>query len=138
VVLRIVARSRSENYFRVVQGGARLPAVENAIRVDVYTRAGCVRTEQAKRMLSDAHQKFPLQIRMHDVTHDIALEIAYGKDTPVVLVEGTERFRRQINEHELKIILQTITMRKMQERRRQKDESAGSGKGLGGGTLDRT
>jgi hypothetical protein len=99
-----------------------LAAVQNLIRVDVYTHSSCERTEPANRILNDACARFPVDLNIFDISRDAALEIAYGKDTPVVIIDGTERFRREVNEHELKIILQTICMKKNQERRRQKAE----------------
>ncbi len=91
-----------------------------AIEVTVYTRPSCARTETACQMLEDARQRFALRTEMVDVTFDVTLEIAYGQDTPVVLIEGVERFRREVNPHELNIILQTIHMKKQQERRRRR------------------
>lgn len=73
-------------------------------------------------MLQETCRNFPVEIREVDVSLDVALEIAYGHDTPVVLIEGTERFRREVNQHELKIILQSLHMKKQQQRRRRRDE----------------
>ena len=55
-----------------------------------------------------------------DNSSTFRFEIAYGNDTPVVLIDGIERFRREINEHELNIILQTVQMKKRQLRRRER------------------
>lgn len=97
-----------------------MPDFDRSIEVTVYTRPSCTRTESACQMLEDARQRFPLRTDMVDVTFDVTLEIAYGQDTPVVLIEGVERFRREVNSHELNIILQTIQMKKQQERRRKR------------------
>jgi hypothetical protein len=93
-----------------------------AIDVTLYTRPTCQRTISARETLERARRRFPLLVREVDVSADIALELAYGKDTPVVLIEGAERFRRQVDENELKIILQTLQMQKRQLRRRHRDQ----------------
>ncbi len=91
-----------------------------AIEVAVYTRPSCPRTEAACQVLEEAGHRYPVEVSRVDITLDVALEIAYGKDTPVVIIEGVERFRREVDEHELKIILQTIQMKRRQQNRRKK------------------
>jgi hypothetical protein len=94
--------------------------------VDVYTHSACDRTGPVNIALAEAARRFPLEVKVFDISHDAVLEVAYGPDTPVVLIEGTERFRREINEHELLIILQTISMRKMQQHRRDRQRQPGA------------
>ncbi len=94
---------------------------EDTISVTIYTRPSCQRTVQAREALQRARRHFSLSVEEVDVTLDVTFELAYGKDTPVVLIDGVERFRREIDAHELKIILQTLQMKRQQRRRRQKD-----------------
>ncbi|MBN1344998.1 MAG: glutaredoxin family protein [Phycisphaerae bacterium] len=91
------------------------------IDVVIYTRPSCQRTQSARILLNDARRRFPIEIREYDVTLDVTLEIAYGIDTPVILIDGIERFRREVNEHELNIILQTVQMKRRQLRRRERE-----------------
>jgi len=84
----------------------------DTIDVTVFTRSTCPRTDAARAVLDKAHGRFPIALTEVDVTFDAALEIAYGNDTAVVLIEGTERFRREVDEHELNIILQTLQMKR--------------------------
>ncbi len=100
--------------------GSKVISTEKPIHVDIYTRSDCERTRDVHQVLNDIGHKYAIQVRLIDISHDVTLEIAYGKDTPVVIIDGAERFRKSVNEHELRIILQTIAMRKMQESRKNK------------------
>ena len=98
-----------------------MAGLEDTINVMIYTRPSCQRTIPAREVLQRAQRHFPLSVGEVDVTLDVTFELAYGKDTPVVLIEGVERFRGEVDAHELKIILQTLQMKRQQRRRRQKD-----------------
>ena len=89
------------------------------IDVVIYTRPSCKRTQLVRDLLNRARRRFPIDVQEHDVTLDVTFEIAYGNDTPVVLVDGIERFRQEVTEHELTIVLQTVQMKKRQLRRRE-------------------
>jgi hypothetical protein len=105
--------------------GRSVNTIVEPIHVDIYTHSTCDRTGPVNVVLAEAARRFPLEVKVFDISHDPVLEVAYGTDTPVVLIEGAERFRREINEHELQIILQTISMRKMQQHRRDRQRQPG-------------
>lgn len=85
----------------------------------IYTRASCGRTGDAYDLLDQARKRYPIKLNEVDITLDVTLEIAYGQDTPVILINGRERFRRHIDEHALNVILQTLQMNQQHRRRRQ-------------------
>lgn len=91
------------------------------IGVTVFTRPSCAKARAVLALLEGARERFPLSVTEIDVSFDAALEIAYGNDVPVVLIDGTERFRGRVDEHELKAVLQTAHMKNEQKRRRERD-----------------
>ena len=93
--------------------GDRLERMADMIDVTVFTRSSCPRTGAVRAVLDKVHRRFPIALEEVDVTFDAALEIAYGNDTPVVLIDGTEQFRREVDEHELNIILQALQMKRL-------------------------
>lgn len=68
------------------------------LHVVVYTRSGCHLCEVAWKKL-DAHKKqrgFTLEAIDVDTAPDLAAQ--YGNCVPVVLINGTVRFRGKVNE----------------------------------------
>jgi glutaredoxin len=70
-------------------------------RVVVYTRAGCHLCEDARRLLL----RHGLAPELVDIDRVPELRQRYTACVPVVVIDGKERFRGQINEMLLKRIL---------------------------------
>ncbi|HUY91478.1 MAG TPA: glutaredoxin family protein [Pirellulales bacterium] len=66
----------------------------NAPAVILYTRVGCHLCDDAKALLI-RHGLSPAEI---DVDQDAALRARYDQCVPVVVIDGVERFRGQVNE----------------------------------------
>ena len=66
--------------------------VKPAGEVVLYTRAGCLLCDEVKRMLGD----FGIQPLEVDIRSDPWLETRYGDCVPVVVIDGKERFRGQV------------------------------------------
>jgi len=98
-----------------------LTRANDAIKVTIYTRPACPRTAPARQLLAEARRRYPIDLREVDISLDVTLELAYGKDTPVVYIEGAERFRRQVDQHELYVLLQARQMKMQHHQRRPKD-----------------
>ena len=65
-------------------------------KVTIMSKPGCHRCEQ----ITEAIRKlirFPVMIEVVDVVRDQELLEQYGKDVPVVLIDGIERFRQTVD-----------------------------------------
>ncbi len=72
-------------------------------QVLLFTRSGCHLCEEAEALLV-RHGLSPLKI---DVDADPQLREKYDTCVPVVVIDGKERFRGQVNEVLLKRLLKT-------------------------------
>jgi len=68
----------------------------------MYTRLGCHLCEQAEALLL----RYGLRPELIDIDVDAALRERYNVCVPVVLIDGRERFRGQVNEVLLRRILE--------------------------------
>jgi VanZ family protein/glutaredoxin len=59
-----------------------------ALRVTLYTRAGCALCGRAKEILDRVAQEIPMECSEVDVDSDPALASAYGDQVPVILADG--------------------------------------------------
>ena len=66
----------------------------NASSVILYTRVGCHLCEDAKALLL----RYGISPAEFDIDQDPTLRERYDQCVPVVLFDGVERFRGQINE----------------------------------------
>jgi glutaredoxin len=67
------------------------------IRVTLYTRPGCHLCEDAHRLLMEQRPRFHLVLECINVDEQVELTARYGECVPVVVVNGTERFRGRVN-----------------------------------------
>jgi len=69
----------------------------SGIRVVVYTRANCPLCDQAAAFLDAEQQRYGFVLEWVNIAGDADLTERYGEWIPVVEVDGTVRFRGQIN-----------------------------------------
>jgi glutaredoxin len=67
----------------------------------IYTRSGCHLCEEAEALLV----RYGIRPQRIDIDADTALQDRYNLCVPVVVIDGKERFRGQVNEVLLKRIL---------------------------------
>ena len=67
----------------------------------LYTRPGCHLCDEMKVVLARCRQRQPFDISEVDISTDPALERRYGRDIPVLLVDGEEIARHRISDGEL-------------------------------------
>jgi glutaredoxin len=67
----------------------------------VYTRAGCHLCDEAAALLT----RFGLRFESVDIDADPQLRVQYDQCVPVVVIDGTERFRGRIDELLLRRLL---------------------------------
>jgi glutaredoxin len=68
--------------------------------VRLYTRPGCHLCEAAHDVLTEALERYPLELSVLNVEDDEALEKRYGQDIPVVEVStplGEHTFRHRLD-----------------------------------------
>jgi len=71
------------------------------MQLTLYTRPGCHLCDDVKESLARARQVEPFELREIDISTDPTLERRYGRDIPVLLINGAEAARHRINEREL-------------------------------------
>ena len=80
----------------------------NRLRPDLhfvlFTRQGCHLCDDAWALLVKAQQRYWFELESKDVDTSPEWAAAYGECVPVVLVNGTVRFRGKVNE----VLLQRI------------------------------
>jgi glutaredoxin len=75
------------------------------VQVLVYTRCGCHLCEAAWQILQEAQRQYRFALESIDVDSDPDLTARYGKDVPVVIIDGRPRFRGSVNNVLLKRLL---------------------------------
>jgi len=76
----------------------RRPAAKlSHLRFLVYTRRGCHLCDDAWQLLNEERQRRGFILEAVDVDTDPALVALYGKEVPVVTVDGQVRFRGVVN-----------------------------------------
>ena len=61
-----------------------------ALRVTLYTRAGCTLCGKAEEILRRIAQEVPLEVSKVDVDSEPSLASAYGEQVPVILADGVK------------------------------------------------
>ena len=67
----------------------------------LYTRLRCHLCDDIKEILASVRKVEPFELREIDISTDPALERRYGRDVPVLLINGAEAARHRIDEREL-------------------------------------
>ncbi len=71
------------------------------MQLTLYTRPGCHLCDDIKENLARARQREPFKLCEIDISADPLLERRYGRDIPVLLINGAEAARHRIDEREL-------------------------------------
>src|SRR5262245_3429808 len=88
------AMTRLRLYFRKLFLGKSVPT---SVQVLLYTRTGCHLCEVAKDQLKTALEGRHYSFQEVDIGTDAELLNRFGKDIPVVVINGKVRFRGIIN-----------------------------------------
>lgn len=81
------------------------PAERGAIRLTLYTRAGCCLCEQAREVLLRARERHRFVLEERDIERDEVLLEAYLERIPVVAIDGIEAFELVVDPEELERLL---------------------------------
>ena len=73
------------------------PRKQAPMRVVVYTRSNCPLCDKAAAFLESERRRLGFAMEWVDIAADPVLTARYGEWIPVVEVNGTVRFRGQIN-----------------------------------------
>ena len=68
-----------------------------SIRIEIYSRPGCHLCDDAKAVIEPFARRYPIRITVTDVDSDASLRAAYGKEIPVVMINGAEAFRHRVD-----------------------------------------
>jgi glutaredoxin len=64
--------------------------------IEIYTRPGCHLCEDAKKIILAASARFDFQLCERNVEDSAEMESTYGKDIPVVFVNGRKAFKHRV------------------------------------------
>jgi glutaredoxin len=78
------------------------------ILVDIYSRPGCHLCEEAKAVIEPLRELYEIVLRTINVESSADLEIRYGSEIPVVLINGEEAFRHRVDRTELERKLKAL------------------------------
>ena len=78
-----------------------------SFRLTLYTRADCHLCERMKAVVGDVGAELPLEVEEIDVDLVPALVDRYGREVPVLMVDGVEVARHRVTAEALKAVLRT-------------------------------
>ena len=70
-------------------------------QLTLYTRPGCHLCDDLKETLVRVRRRQAFDLTEVDISRDPALERRYGRDIPVLLIDGVETARHRINDTDL-------------------------------------
>ncbi len=71
------------------------------VELTLYTRPGCHLCGVMKETLLQVRRRQAFELREVDISRNPALERQYGRDIPVLLIDGVETARHRIDEADL-------------------------------------
>ena len=77
---------------------ALVPSAPNPVRVALYTRPGCHLCDDMKVILVRIGKICPFEMQEIDISTDRTLERRFGRDIPVLFVDGAEVARHRIDD----------------------------------------
>ncbi len=75
--------------------------VERSSRVTIFSRPGCHLCDEMKGVVDRVCHRLGLQVNQVDISTDRTLEQRYGRDIPVLAIDGRVVARHRIGEVEL-------------------------------------
>jgi|WetSurMetagenome_2_1015567.scaffolds.fasta_scaffold994982_2 hypothetical protein len=70
-------------------------------KITIIGKPGCHLCKKARDIVEHVVGTLPAMIEELDITDDAELDAKYHDDIPVVLVDGVERFRHQVDPNKL-------------------------------------
>lgn len=74
--------------------------------VTLYSKSDCPLCDKAEELVRKLQGEFAFALEVIDITADEVLFERYCFDIPVILIDGTQRFRGRVTEEELRDALQ--------------------------------
>jgi len=71
------------------------------MHLTLYTRPGCHLCDELKETLWRVQRRQAFELTEVDISRDPALERQYGRDIPVLLINGSEAARHRIDQADL-------------------------------------
>jgi thioredoxin-related protein len=72
----------------------------------LYSRPGCHLCDDMKKVVEQVAQSVPLTMEVVDISTDPELDLRYGQEIPVLLIEGRTAAKFRVSAKELTQILQ--------------------------------
>ena len=70
---------------------------EGVIRITLYGRADCSLCHDMRAVVDQVARGIPITVEEVDVDTDPALQVAYGMEVPVLLVNGRKAFKYRVD-----------------------------------------
>ncbi len=74
------------------------PSLVKSMHVTLYTRPGCHLCDDMKESLARIRLRRPFEMQEIDISTDRTLERRFGRDIPVLFVDGAEVARHRIDD----------------------------------------
>ncbi len=71
------------------------------MKIEIYSRPGCHLCEEARTVLLAAASRYNFELEERNVEDSPELEAAYGREVPVVFIDGRKAFKHRIPSREL-------------------------------------
>jgi Glutaredoxin-like domain (DUF836) len=75
------------------------------IALTLYSRPLCHLCDEMKAAITRVAREIPLTLEEIDISSDAALEVRYGLEIPVLLVDGRKAAKYRLSDEELRRIL---------------------------------
>ena len=79
------------------------------ITLTIYSRPGCHLCDDMKKVVEQVARSVPLMVAVVDISTDPQLDIRYGQEIPVLLIDGRMAAKFRVSVQELTQILRGRT-----------------------------
>ncbi len=70
-------------------------------RLTLYSKPGCHLCDEMKAVIEAVAARVPLVLEVVDISNDPDLQVRYGVDIPVLLIEGKKAAKHRMTQREL-------------------------------------
>lgn len=82
------------------------------MQVTLYTRAGCHLCDEAKAQIAPLLRRFALTLEEVDIDTDTELQARFGKDVPVIFLDGRKVAKHRIDVDQFRRLLERAVDRR--------------------------
>ena len=69
----------------------------NLVHIEMFSRPDCHLCDKARSALEKTRSKYPFNLRIINIEGNRKLELEYGNDLPVILINGNSAFKHRVD-----------------------------------------